>query len=636
MNCVVVRRRFSLGNLVVRGALLALLCGAGAMAQAWADEPVVSARLQPRMAKGLIVKLKDGSSKQDSGAHSVVRLHASAMPSDSSQRLRLRLAAAAQRHRVSYLVQRPTAFAATLIHSGRQVPYEEAQAEAERLRKDADVEWVIVNEVERAAAINPALTEPDYGSQTWLQARQTFTNGRKGVANIAPAWSLMDGHTLTPVMVAVLDTGKLDAPDLAGRMAQGYDMVSEVDYAGDGDGQDGDSRDPGIDITRVPPSLRTDCAQPATQWHGLSIAGMLGAIPNNGVQGAGILTPVPGQVVLPVRVAGMCGAAVSDIIEGMLWAAGVDYQGSPAHNTTPARVINLSFGGDGACADQGNGAHDTGWLYRQTIQTLESKGVLVVASAGNGDEGTGRGLAAATRPANCPGVLAVTALNQAGYKARYANLLDAGTQASLAVSGGDVNASHVAVDDGVWTVTNDGGTSPASTYSMRAFRGTSAAAPTAAGVAALMLAIDPNYTVAELRKDLTDNVELFPTGFSGIPACVAGQDGQGNCVCTTATCGAGILDAARAVTAAIAHAAVSTPLTPVASSDTCYFRPDRLGGGNTCPVVSNTTTTSDGGGGGGGAVDAWCALALMGLAGLAWSGQRRAALSQAPVRAGRR
>jgi serine protease len=618
MNRVVVGQRSLLMSLVVRGAL-ALWCGlvlglAGGAGPAWADESAAFLP-QPRMAKGLIVKLKGHEAER----RSVVRLQASAMPSESAQSLRLRMAAAAQRHRVSYLVQRPTAFGAHLLHSGRAIPYEEARAEATRLSQDPDVEWVIVNEMERPAAVVNH-TDPEYGSQTWLQPRQTFTGGRKGVANIEPAWDLIGSRSLSPVVVAVLDTGKLAAGDLAGRMAQGYDMVSEADYDADGiPGQDSDASDPGIDIAKITtPALRVGCANPARQWHGLSILAMLGAAADNGLNGTGVLAPIPGAVVLPVRVAGMCGAAVSDIIEGMLWSAGIDYQGSPSHNLVPARVINLSFGGTGSC----NGDHDAGWLYRQTIQTLESKGVLVVASAGNGDEASGLGLAGATRPANCPGVLAVTALNDAGYKARYANLINSANQTSLAVAAGDVNSSDQLVDNAVVTLTN-GGTGPLgpdNNFYMSAFAGTSAAAPIAAGVAALMLAVDPSLTVPDLRTLLTSKSAPFPTaGFGGMAFCVAGQDQQGNCICTASTCGAGMLDAREAVQAAIDHAATASgPASSVVSAaNTCYFRPDRLGGGSTCPTSSS--------GGGGGAVDALSLLALACVTGLAWMGRQRAA-----------
>ena len=48
-----------------------------------------------------------------------------------------------------------------------------------------------------------------------------------------------------PVVVAVLDTGITAHPDLLGRVLPGYDFVSDVDYANDGDGRDADPSDPG-------------------------------------------------------------------------------------------------------------------------------------------------------------------------------------------------------------------------------------------------------------------------------------------------------------------------------------------------------------------------------------------------------
>lgn len=364
---------------MARAALLGLtlILGSGASS---ASSTVPTS---PRLAKGLIVKLKQADKRPDA-TRSVVRLQAAAMSTESMQSARVHMASVARRHGVNYLVQRPTAFAAQVIHSGKLEPFEQAQAQAERLRADPDVEWVVVNEVAHpAGVISQGLNDPAYPQQTWLHERETTLGGRQGVANIAAAWDAMIGKTTSPVVVAVLDTGKLPAPDLDGRMAQGYDFVSEVEYSGDGDGVDPDPSDPGISPEKIPTvSLRTGCSPVPVQWHGLRIASMLGAQAGNALNGVGILAPVPGPVVLPVRVAGMCGAELSDIVEGMLWAAGVDYQGSPPRNLQPARVINLSFGGDGSCSD--SGTHDAAWLYRDTIKTLESKGALVVASAGNG------------------------------------------------------------------------------------------------------------------------------------------------------------------------------------------------------------------------------------------------------------
>lgn len=593
------------------GLTLILGCGASSASS--------TVPMSPRLAKGLIVKLKQADKRPDA-TRSVVRLQAAAMSTESMQSARVRMASVARRHGVNYLVQRPTAFAAQLIHSGKLEPFAQAQAQAERLRADPDVEWVIVNEVAHpAGVISQGFNDPAYPQQTWLHERETTLGGRQGVANIAAAWDAMIGKTISPVVVAVLDTGKLPAPDLDGRMAQGYDFVSEVEYSGDGDGVDPDPSDPGISPDKIPdPSLRTGCSAAPLQWHGLRIASMLGAQAGNALNGVGILAPVPGPVVLPVRVAGMCGAELSDIVEGMLWAAGVDYQGSPPRNLQPARVINLSFGGDGSCSD--SGTHDAAWLYRDTIKTLESKGALVVASAGNGSPDNWLGLASPTRPASCPGVLAVTALNQQGYKAHYANLIDGTQQYGLAVAGGDMVMTRDANNQPVYTLVDDGivaladqgtdqgaDTRPLGVYEMQAAVGTSFSAPTAAGVAALMLAVAPDLTVAELRNGLVTQVEPFPTVFpASLPVCQPGVNGQGNCVCTAQTCGSGVLDADRAVNWAMAQASAgaASGAVTVASSDSSCFRPNRLGGGSSC-------SNGDSGGGGGGASDTPSLLALL-------------------------
>lgn len=616
---------------VARASLLglALILGGGS-GQA---EPVASA--PPRLAKGLIVKLK-GVGGQAAAARSVVRLQAAALSTESAQSVRTRMASVARRHGVSYLVQRPTAFAAQLVHSGKLEPLAQVQAQAARLRADPDVEWVIPNEVAHpAGVVAQGFDDPAYLQQTWLHERETTLGGRQGVANIAAAWDALVGKTISPVVVAVLDTGKLPAPDLDGRMAPGYDFVSEVDYSGDGDGVDSDPSDPGISLDKIGnTALRSGCSEAPLQWHGLRIASMLGAQAGNALHGVGMLAPVPGPVVLPVRVAGMCGAELSDIVEGMLWAAGISYQGSPPRNLHPARVINLSFGGDGSCAD--SGTHDAAWLYRDTIKTLENKGVLVVASAGNGNPDTWLGLATPTRPASCPGVLAVTALNQQGYKANYANLVDGTRQHGLAVAGGDMVMTRdvdghqvfTRVDDGILALADRGdGTGPLGIYEMQAGVGTSFAAPTAAGVAALMLALAPDLTVSELRDALVTQVEPFATAFpSTLPVCQPGVNDQGNCTCTAQTCGSGVLDALRAVNWAAAHAGASAAsgAATVASSDSSCFRPNRLGGGSSCDSGSA-------GGGGGGASDLPGLLALLvgGIA-RAW-----ASADKSPFRGGR-
>ena len=90
---------------------------------------------------------------------------------------------------------------------------------------------------------------------------------------------------------------------------------------------------------------------------------------NNGIGIAGLTT---GAKILPVRVLGKCGGTFDDILAGMLWASGVPIAGVPP-NTNPAKVINLSLGGFGAC-DQS---------MQEAIDDALAQGAVVVAAAGN-------------------------------------------------------------------------------------------------------------------------------------------------------------------------------------------------------------------------------------------------------------
>ncbi|MDE2401938.1 MAG: S8 family serine peptidase [Burkholderiales bacterium] len=581
--------------------LLLSLCGVMALlagAHAAQAEP-------PRLAMGLIVKLKDAQPS------SVVRLTASRLSRETPQQLRLHMAAVAQRKHVSYLVHRPTAFAANVIHSGYPITVAEAKAQAARLRADPDVEWVVVNELQQRQSVTVP-TDPYYGGssgQTWLQAVTDVAGGRAGVAGFPAAWGRLTGATLWPVAIALLDTGILPHPDLAGRVLPGYDFVSNAVEANDGDGVDSDPTDPGdwVDAQdkAAHPDLFGSCKEEASSWHGTSIAGMLVANADKGLYGAGMLGQLNGPnnarpMLLPVRVAGKCGAELSDIIEGMLWAAGVSYQGSPTTNPYPAKIINLSFGSDGPCsATTSNDQRDAGWLYAQTVATLRNNGVLLVASAGNGDGVTGN--ATPSRPASCTGVLAATGLNQNGYKASYANMISDG----VAVASGDVNGGNVITDVGILTTSNDGAKAVGG-YNMVYLAGTSFAAPQAAGVAAMMLAVNPALTGQQLLEGIKASSRAFPS-VGGLLACVPGQP-QGNCNCSNdpahLTCGSGILDADAAVLWAIG-ATPATLAAPVTSVN--YFTPNRV----------SAARLSGGGGGGGGAADWPELLALAGLALLA-------------------
>ena len=93
------------------------------------------------------------------------------------------------------------------------------------------------------------------------------------------------------------------------------------------------------------------------------------------------------------------------------------------------------------------------------------------------------------------------------------------------------------------TVLNDGTQSPGNPIYGRVF-GTSFSAPITSGVIILMLSANPNLSVPQIISGLqvTARPHVQATNVS-----VCSATNSGACVCTTSTCGAGVLDAEAAV-----------------------------------------------------------------------------------------
>jgi serine protease len=435
---------------------------------------------------------------------------------------------------------------------------------AERLAKESDVEYAVADERRRivAAPRDPLYAAGVQGNGPALG--QWYLRAPSGEVqsslNVEEAWAATTGSP--EIVVAVVDTGaRFEHPDLlpvaaGGNLLPGYDMVSDAAAANDGDGRDVDASDPGDWVTRseiLQPGrslFRCATSPENSSWHGTQLSGLIAALTDNGIGMAGA---APSVRVLPVRVIGKCGGYDSDIIAGMRWAAGLSVPGTPA-NPYPARVINLSLGGDGACSA----------AYQQAVDEITAAGSVIVAAAGNSGH-------AVAQPANCAGVIAVAGLRHAGTKVGFSSL---GPEVTISAPGGNC----VNTDAGspclypMLTTTDSGQTGPVSSTYTDSFNvsvGTSFSAPLVAAVAALTMSVRPTITPQQVKELLQATARPFPPlasiSSSQAPQCtppqysLAGRPvGQQECYCTTGTCGAGMLDAGTAVQLA-ASGAIASP-----------------------------------------------------------------------------
>lgn len=434
------------------------------------------------------------------------------------------------------------------------------------LRAAPEVEFAAADVRVKPHAYTP--NDPLYFTSQWY-----LRDGQPAAIRAHEAWEITRGGDSpedSTIIVAVLDTGvDLDHPDLAGKLLPGWDFVSTEWVGNDGDGWDDDPSDPGDYITaedlQRPEFANNECGagpnfdQPVdSSWHGTRVAGLIAAASDNGIGIAGVGFHVK---VLPVRVLGKCGGYVSDVIAGMYWAAGIAppppllQSPLPPPNRTPARVINLSLGTDEPCTD------DLSEIYRVAVEKVTARGTLVVTSAGNSGAAVGT-------PAGCPGVLSVAGVRHVGTKVGYSSL---GPQVGISAPAG--NCVNVLDTEPclfpLSTTTNLGSREPGesgySTTTLQPTVGTSFSAPLVSGAAALMFAVNPGLTPQQVIELIRNTARPFPTTsdstpqppFCELPSVKPLQESE--CICTTAVCGAGLLDAGAAVLAASAAPSGKAP-----------------------------------------------------------------------------
>jgi len=329
--------------------------------------------------------------------------------------------------------------------------------------------------------MHPAFVPNDasYGEQ-WSYSDPT------GGLNLPSAWNTSIGAN---VVVGLVDTGYRPHADLQGNIVGGYDFIASTQAAGDGNGRDGDAKDPG-----------DTCSGSPSSWHGTHIAGSIAAVTNNGAGVAGVAF---GAKVLPLRALGRCGGTSSDIADAIVWGSGGTVPGLPA-NPNVAKVINLSLGAKSSTCSN---------TYQSAISSARSRGAVVVVAAGNAQSA-----ASGHTPANCPGVVTVAATTRNGGRASYSNT---GGPVDLGAPGGEGGPGT-----GILSTYNTGSSGPGSD-SYAYVNGTSMATGHVSGVAALILSKNPSFSADQVESTLKSTARAFPTSCSG--------------------CGVGLVDAAAAV-----------------------------------------------------------------------------------------
>jgi subtilisin family serine protease len=306
------------------------------------------------------------------------------------------------------------------------IPGGEAMADAlARIRGESGIVSVEQDSVERICVVP---NDADYSGYQYAPQ----------LMGLPAAWDVTLGSA--SVKVAVVDTGinGLHEDFASGQVLAGYNEVA------------------GTAISAA--------AQSDDNGHGTHVAGIIGAVGNNG---KGIAGTAWNTKLVPVKVFDGAGSgSTSNILAGFIWAAD--------HG---AAIINYSGGGSLYSS-----------AFADAVAYAISLGVTVVTAMGN------EGVALTKYPAAYPGVIAVASSNGRDE-----------------ISGFSTQGSHCSVAAPGETILSLSGSSNSGYVYMS---GTSMATPYAAGVAALLKARTPSLTPAQIRSILEDSaVDLGTAGF---------------------------------------------------------------------------------------------------------------------------
>ncbi|HEY8666219.1 MAG TPA: S8 family peptidase, partial [Tepidisphaeraceae bacterium] len=306
------------------------------------------------------------------------------------------------------------------------------------------------------------------------------------------AWDITTGSR--DVVVAVLDTGiDYNHPDLAANMFTNTKEIAGNGIDDDGNGFVDDTRGWNFDEnTNDPIDLN---------GHGTNVAGIIGAVGNNGIGVSGVAQQVQ---LLPVRIFPADGGATDATI-----IAGIEYITMLKHEGFNIVAINASLGGQTFPFDEVESA---------AVADAGTAGIVFLAAAGNDSINND---AFQSFPAkyslNLPNVITVAATDNQDKLAGFSNY--GAASVDVAAPGVGIFATAPSYDT---TITGElVGVEDFRQYA--ALSGTSQATPIVTGIVALEKAANPNATVAQLKQAVLDGAVQIPSLHSpyNIPNVVA-------------------------------------------------------------------------------------------------------------------